>query len=242
MNRSLAYWRKGDLDRAINDIDAAIRLKPRLPFYYEVRTAVRLGRQDYDGAIADFDTEIRLNPVDRAARFETLGEGGNLLRATSSTGGGNSMKCSWTARRWRVTAKRLARSTSGQAGSSLAKTFAKTSTGRTLSPRPRSPPRPIGRRPRSRRTFACARNMAKGRTKASRGLLKKCGPTRSSSSTTPATARRRGRIGIEAAQGKLSRRRNSFGGCSRRSPTRRRGRGRSTSASICLGRRSTTFA
>ena len=70
MNRSLAYWRKGDLDRAINDIDAAIRLKPRLPFYYEVRTAVRLGRQDYDGAIADFDTEIRLNPVDRAARFE----------------------------------------------------------------------------------------------------------------------------------------------------------------------------
>ena len=37
MNRSLAYWRKGDLDRAINDIDAAIRLKPCLPFDYEVR-------------------------------------------------------------------------------------------------------------------------------------------------------------------------------------------------------------
>lgn len=71
-NRGIAYWSTGQLDKAISDYDAAIRLQPDYVAAYHNRgTAYRDG-DEYDKAIADYDTAIRLWPDDAFA-FENRG-------------------------------------------------------------------------------------------------------------------------------------------------------------------------
>ncbi|MGA2125008.1 MAG: tetratricopeptide repeat protein [Xanthobacteraceae bacterium] len=55
---------KGDHDRAIADLDEAIRLDPRLAFAFNSRGNVYHARGDYDRAIADYNEAIRLTPAD----------------------------------------------------------------------------------------------------------------------------------------------------------------------------------
>jgi tetratricopeptide (TPR) repeat protein len=61
-NRGNAYNEKEDYDRAIQDYDQAIRLKPNHAPTFSNR-GVAYGRKgDYDRAIQDYDQAIRLNP------------------------------------------------------------------------------------------------------------------------------------------------------------------------------------
>ena len=63
-NRGKAYMRKGDYDRAIQDYDQAIRLKPDYALAFNNR-GIAYGRKgDYDRAIQDHDEAIRLKPDD----------------------------------------------------------------------------------------------------------------------------------------------------------------------------------
>jgi tetratricopeptide (TPR) repeat protein len=61
-NRGNAYFRKGQLHRAIADYDQAIRLNPNYAeaFNYRATTYYTMGQPDR--AIADYDQAIRLNP------------------------------------------------------------------------------------------------------------------------------------------------------------------------------------
>jgi tetratricopeptide (TPR) repeat protein len=60
--RAATYTSKHDYDRAIADLDQAIRLDPKLvPAYYN-RGMVYDFKLDYDRAIADFDQALKLDP------------------------------------------------------------------------------------------------------------------------------------------------------------------------------------
>jgi lipoprotein NlpI len=61
-NRGLAYDNKGDHDRAMQDYDQAIRLKPDYALAFYNRGNACASRGDYDRAIQDFDQAIRLKP------------------------------------------------------------------------------------------------------------------------------------------------------------------------------------
>ena len=63
-SRAIAYRERGDLDKAIHDLDAAIKLKPNWPLYYEDRGAIWITRGDVGRGIADLSEAIRLNPKD----------------------------------------------------------------------------------------------------------------------------------------------------------------------------------
>jgi len=63
-NRGIAYNDKGDYDRAIQDFDAAIRLKPDYAKAYYNRGNTYFNKGDYDRAIQDNDAAIRLDPDD----------------------------------------------------------------------------------------------------------------------------------------------------------------------------------
>src|SRR5215475_10165435 len=69
-NRGRAYAGKGQYDRAIQDFDEAIRLKPNdaIAFYNRGR-AYAAGKGQYDRAIQDFDQAIRLKPNDAIAFY-----------------------------------------------------------------------------------------------------------------------------------------------------------------------------
>ena len=60
--RGAAYGRKGDYDRAIQDLDQAIRLKPDDALAFNDRGATYVNKGDYERAIQDFDQAIRLKP------------------------------------------------------------------------------------------------------------------------------------------------------------------------------------
>jgi tetratricopeptide (TPR) repeat protein len=64
-SRAFAYRRKGDYDRALADLDEAIRLDPNDASSHNGRGAVWLAKREYDRAIDDFDAVIRLDPKDR---------------------------------------------------------------------------------------------------------------------------------------------------------------------------------
>jgi tetratricopeptide (TPR) repeat protein len=61
-SRGLARYRQGDVDGAIADWDAAIRLHPGLPRPYTNRGSARYLKGDLEGALADLDHAIQINP------------------------------------------------------------------------------------------------------------------------------------------------------------------------------------
>ncbi|WP_395020952.1 tetratricopeptide repeat protein [Dongia sp.] len=65
--RGALYVSKGDYDKAIQDLDEAIRLKPGEASAYNNRGIAYAGKGEYDRAIQDFDQAILLKPDDGAA-------------------------------------------------------------------------------------------------------------------------------------------------------------------------------
>ena len=75
-NRALAYNKKGQWDKAINDYDEAIRLNPEFVTALNNRANAYYKKGHFDQAIADFDEAVRLKP-DFA---EALSNRGNVYR------------------------------------------------------------------------------------------------------------------------------------------------------------------
>src|SRR5262249_28158541 len=61
-NRGIAYEQKGDLDRAIQDFDQAIKLKRNYVGALNNRANIYDRKGDVDRAIQDYSEAIRLNP------------------------------------------------------------------------------------------------------------------------------------------------------------------------------------
>jgi tetratricopeptide (TPR) repeat protein len=69
MNRGAGYYMKDQYDRAIADLDKAIRLRPDVAESFNIRGAVFAEKGLYDRAIADYDQAIRLNPQHTKALY-----------------------------------------------------------------------------------------------------------------------------------------------------------------------------
>ena len=63
-SRAVAYFRKGDFERAIADTSEAIRIDPRLGKAYRTRGAAYSAKGDKDRALADWNEAIRVDPAD----------------------------------------------------------------------------------------------------------------------------------------------------------------------------------
>lgn len=61
-NRGVDWAKKGELDRAIEDFNQALRQKPDYAPTYAIRGLVWIKKRDYDSAIEDFNQSLRLNP------------------------------------------------------------------------------------------------------------------------------------------------------------------------------------
>jgi tetratricopeptide (TPR) repeat protein/uncharacterized RDD family membrane protein YckC len=61
-NRGVAYYHAGELDRAVADLDEAIRLNPRLARAYSNRGLAYDDKGDPERAITDYNEAIRLDP------------------------------------------------------------------------------------------------------------------------------------------------------------------------------------
>jgi tetratricopeptide (TPR) repeat protein len=66
-NRAAALARKRELDRAVADFNAALRLDPKDASAYKARGEIFEQKKDYDRAIQDFGEAIRLAPNDDEA-------------------------------------------------------------------------------------------------------------------------------------------------------------------------------
>lgn len=66
--RATAYERKDQIDRAIGDYDAALRLDPTLAGIFNARGELWRRKGDRPRALADFGAAIKLNPNHAAAR------------------------------------------------------------------------------------------------------------------------------------------------------------------------------
>ncbi|HWV51452.1 tetratricopeptide repeat protein [Pseudorhodoplanes sp.] len=62
--RATYFSRKGDIDRALSDADARIRLTPVDANAFQARASFWLIKRDYDRAVRDADEAVRLNPKD----------------------------------------------------------------------------------------------------------------------------------------------------------------------------------
>ena len=71
-DRGNAYFRKGDYDRAIQDYDQAIQLKPDSAQVFNNRGNALTHMSRFDRAIADYDQATRLRP-DYAMAFNNRG-------------------------------------------------------------------------------------------------------------------------------------------------------------------------
>ena len=67
IRRGNAYNHKGDYDRAIADLEQAVRLDPKDPKAYVIRGFAYVEKGDYDRAIADLEQAVRLDPKDPKA-------------------------------------------------------------------------------------------------------------------------------------------------------------------------------
>jgi tetratricopeptide (TPR) repeat protein len=61
-NRGVVYAFKGDNEKAIADLDEAIRLDPKSALTYRNRGDAYLNKGEYERAIADYSEAIRLDP------------------------------------------------------------------------------------------------------------------------------------------------------------------------------------
>ena len=84
-NRGNAYYDKMDYDRAIADVNEAIRLDPKHANAYNGRGTVYRAEGDNDRAISDFNEAIRLDPKDPDAYYNR----GLAKRATGDAAGGD---------------------------------------------------------------------------------------------------------------------------------------------------------
>src|SRR5262245_53761013 len=66
-SRATAYQRQGQLDRAIQDYEEAIRLDPTNAIAYYNRGIAYGAKGDWDRAIQDYDQAIKHQPSDAAA-------------------------------------------------------------------------------------------------------------------------------------------------------------------------------
>jgi S1-C subfamily serine protease len=89
-NRGLAFAAKGNLDQAISDISAGIRLDPQRPYRWQERGELYTRQGKYQQGIADITEAIRRDPTPRAFRFHARGEAyrglGDLTRAIADFG------------------------------------------------------------------------------------------------------------------------------------------------------------
>ncbi len=63
------YYYKKRYDKAIADLDEAIRLNPESIYAYFTRGKARAALDDHEGAISDYDKDIKLNPESSIAHF-----------------------------------------------------------------------------------------------------------------------------------------------------------------------------
>ena len=82
-NRGVAYRRKGEHDRAVDDYNRAIELNPNLAEAYTSRGIAHGEKGEVDRAVADFNRAIELNPNDAYAYTNR----GNAYRRRASTTG-----------------------------------------------------------------------------------------------------------------------------------------------------------
>jgi S1-C subfamily serine protease len=84
-NRGLAYAAKGNLDQAISDISAGIRLDPQRAYRWQERGEIYTRQGKYQQAIADISEAIRIDPTPRTFRFHNRAQAyrgtGDLTRA-----------------------------------------------------------------------------------------------------------------------------------------------------------------
>ncbi len=66
--RGLAYYEKGDYDRAISDYTEIIRLDPNDAEAYFFRGLVYDNKGDHERAIADYESALRIDPNNADAR------------------------------------------------------------------------------------------------------------------------------------------------------------------------------
>lgn len=80
LNRGMAHANRQDLDSAIADYNAAIKIDPNRPEAFHNRGRIWHHRRKFDIAIADYDRALALNPrylnayLSRAKAYEAMGE------------------------------------------------------------------------------------------------------------------------------------------------------------------------
>jgi tetratricopeptide (TPR) repeat protein len=67
LHRGIAYYSKGDLNRALAEFNKAIRLHPKTPNAFTYRGNIYAARNEPDRAIADYAETIRLDSTSAAA-------------------------------------------------------------------------------------------------------------------------------------------------------------------------------
>jgi tetratricopeptide (TPR) repeat protein len=67
--RALAYFGKGDRDRALRDFDEAIRINPKGADYFVGRGDIYRDRGDNERAVRDYDDAVRINPKNWYASY-----------------------------------------------------------------------------------------------------------------------------------------------------------------------------
>lgn len=65
--RGVAYFHKGELKKALEDLNRARDLEPENPYRYSSRAYIRDAMGDLEGAIADYEHTIKLDPEDAVA-------------------------------------------------------------------------------------------------------------------------------------------------------------------------------
>jgi len=84
-HRGLAYAAKGNLDQAISDISAGIRVDPQPAYRWQERGELYARQGKYQQAVADITEAIRRDPTPRAFRFHSRAQAyqslGDLTRA-----------------------------------------------------------------------------------------------------------------------------------------------------------------